>query len=101
MRMACGIACSPALMNCDQFSLHSFDAFRLSCSAIPFDRAELTHYAGVENAYPLLPQKREHLFGFFVADDEFDRHGHIGGELEEMLFMEDAVATEAGDRAKR
>src|SRR5436309_2578195 len=88
-------------MNRDQSTLHSLAAPCPSRSAIAFDRAELGHRAGVENAYPLRAQECEHLFGFFVADDELDCHGHVGRELEEMLFVEDTVAAEAGHRAER
>src|SRR5512132_4320675 len=102
MRMACGIACSPARMNCDQFTARpwSRNASCRSRSTVAFDRAEFGGYAGVEDAYPLLAQEREQFGSFFVADDELDRHGHVGRELEEMLFVEDAVPTEAGDCAE-
>src|SRR4029450_605027 len=81
--------------------LSGLQASAVTISALALDRAEFGRQAGVENAHPLCPQQRQEFFRFLVADDELDDDCHLRGELEEMLFVQDAVAAEAGDRAER
>src|SRR5215468_9740708 len=83
-------------------------AMRASCprsldarSAIALDGAEFRRNAGVEDADPLFAQQREQLLGLLVGDDELDLDGGIGRQLEEVLLVQDTVAAEAGNRAKR
>jgi hypothetical protein len=43
----------------------------------------------------------EQRIGLFLRHDEFDEDRRLPGEFEEMLFVDDAVATESGNRAER
>src|SRR6516164_8009075 len=72
----------------------------LSRSAIAFDQPEFALYARVEDADLFPAQQGKHLLRLLSADDKFNHHCHVGGKLEEMLFVQDSVAPEAGDRAK-
>src|ERR1043165_4201000 len=69
-------------------------------STIAFDRAEFRGNSRVENADPLASQQSQQSVGFGLGGDEFDHDGHVGRELEEMLFVQDAMTPESGDGAK-
>src|SRR5215471_7954367 len=70
-------------------------------SAVALDRAELGRHARVKDAHPLPAQQIEELFSLGIGDHELDFHSVVGGELEKMLFVQNAVPAEPGDSAKR
>src|SRR6185295_7046484 len=56
---------------------------------------------GVDNADALATQQVQHSLGFLVGDHELDLDGHVRRELEEVLFVQDAMPSVTGNRAKR
>src|ERR1700685_3177568 len=70
-------------------------------SAIALDRAELDGRAGEEDAYALVPQQCKQLRCLVIGDDEIHFNGHVRGEFEKVLFVQDSVAAESRDCANR
>src|SRR5438477_5642865 len=68
---------------------------------VTLDRAEFGGNARVEDADPLLPEERQQPFSFLVGHDKLHLDRHVGCQLEKMLLVQDAVAAESRDRAKR
>src|SRR6266516_4204766 len=73
----------------------------LSVLAVTLDRTEFGGDARVEDADALGPEERQQPFSLLVRHDELHLDRHVRGELEEMLLVQNAVTTEAGDGAKR
>src|SRR6516225_1275325 len=70
-------------------------------SAVALDCAELGRHARVKDAHPLSAQQIEELFSLGIGDHELDFHGAVGGELEKMLLVQNAVPAKASDGAER
>src|SRR5215471_7984921 len=69
-------------------------------SAVALDRAELGRHARVKDAHSLPAQQIEELFSLGIGDYELDFHSVVGGELEKMLLVQNAVPAEASDGAE-
>src|SRR5437763_899984 len=69
-------------------------------SAIAFDGAELRRNARVENADVLLFQQRQHRLGFVLRHHKLDFDRHVGGKLEKMFLVQNAVPAKPRNRAK-
>src|SRR6187401_3351485 len=65
------------------------------------DGAKLGGNTGVDNAHTLATQQLQQSLGFLVGDHEFDLDGHVRRELEEVLFVQDAMPSVTGNRTKR
>src|SRR5882724_8768998 len=65
------------------------------------DQLELGHQACVEQMNIRFAHEGDKTVRFGFGDDELHQYRHVTGELEEMLFVQAAVAAEAGNRAKR
>src|SRR5947207_7386226 len=72
----------------------------ICASALTFDRSELDRHTRIEDAHAFAAQQREQLLGLCVGDDELHLDRHVGGQLEEVLLVQDAVTAEAGHRAE-
>src|SRR5512135_815790 len=77
------------------------DSSQDSRSDLAFSHAELRARAGVDDADAFAIQKLKKSVGLLIRQQKFDLHGQIAGQLEEMLLVEHAVSSVAGDRAER
>src|ERR1700733_12046347 len=64
------------------------------------DDVENGGYARIHDAHVLVTDALEQPISHLVGKDEFNLDGQIACELKEMLLMQHAVTTEAGDGAE-
>src|SRR6267143_1873870 len=69
-------------------------------SSSSLDHAELRGKRRKKNAYLLAPQQDEQCLRLLIAQQEFDLDREIAGQFEEVLLVQHAVATVAGNRAE-
>src|SRR6266480_1501023 len=73
---------------------------RKSSSRRSLDHAELCGKGGVKDPHLLALQQAEQCLRLLIAEQEFDLDREIAGQFEEVLLVQHAVATVAGNRAK-
>jgi hypothetical protein len=64
------------------------------------DDPEFCRQTGIDETEVLVTKALQQTIGHLIRENEFDLHGHLARELEEMRGVQDAMASEPFDRSK-